>query len=491
MGDEVSGTTLDDVSGWIVTDMDHSLIRSDVTVECILKFVGSNPFNVFLFIAWLLRGRAYMKARLAERAMPEVATIPINDEVLEFLKQGQARGARLALASASNEEVVGAVADRIGIFDEVIGSNSSNNMKGVQKAQRLNERFGREQYAYIGDSVSDLKVWKDANRAITVGASNGLRKRVESISDSVLHLDRPQSFGRRKLGMFVKQLRPHQWSKNILIFVPAFAGHQFGLDTLIVGILAFIAFSMMASSIYVVNDLLDLEADRAHPRKRGRPFASGLLSIHSGLIMAPLLALTSISISAAFLPGAFMLILFCYLTLTLAYSLFLKKKIMLDVFVLAALYTTRIIAGGMATQTEMSPWMLGFSVFFFLSLAIIKRIAELVDMIAEDRIETSKRDYIAADLGTIQSLGAASAYSSIVILTLYISSPEATSLYQSPQILWGISPLLLFWISRMLALAGRGHMDDDPIVFAAKDRTSMLVGVCTVLIIASAIFAQA
>lgn len=460
----------------IVTDLDQTLVKTDLTIESILKFVSRNPINIFVLIGWMIKGRSVMKAKLAEVAMPNIDMVPLNQEVVDYLQTKKASGATLVLASASNLSVVEKVAQRLGIFDHVFGSQPGNNLKGSDKADALIERFGEGAFVYLGDSPADLSIWKSAQRAVTVGAGKALRRKAEHAAQECEHIQLESRTAKTWWRGVTKQLRPHQWSKNVLIFVPAFAAQEFAITTLIACVLALISFSLTASSVYVINDLLDLEADRAHPRKRLRPFASGALPIKDGFVLAPMLLGAALLIGSLFLPFIFVATLAGYFVLTLSYSLILKQKIMVDVFVLAALYTIRIVAGGTATEIPMSPWLLGFSLFFFLALALIKRIAELVDIIQNDRGRASKRDYTEIDLGTIQSLAAAAGYAAIVVLTFYFTSPEATSLYGSPELLWGVSPLLLFWISRMLALASRGHMDDDPIVFSAKDRTSLAVG---------------
>ncbi len=470
----------------IVVDLDRTLLATDTTIESMLTLLARNPLDLAWLLASLPEGRSKIKAELAVRARPNISCMPLNQEVVQYLEAARAGGAKLILASASNEALVNAVAQRLELFDEVYGSTRTHNLKGRAKAEFLNEKFGAGQYTYLGDSEADLSVWQSSKRAITVGAPKALRRKVEATCETVEHLDvasRPPTGWTRAA---LKAMRPHQWSKNALLFVSPLAAQAFSTPEISAAILGFIVFSLVASSVYILNDLLDLEDDRQHPRKRNRPFASGALPVKDGLWLSPTLFLVALGIAIAFLPLFFMLILFTYCAASLSYSLGLKKKALVDTFLLAGLYTIRVLAGGAATGIPMSPWLVGFALFFFLALAFVKRMSEVVDLAENPRAGKSKRDYSEIDLGTIQSFGAASGYGAILILILYFTSPEATELYLTPEILWGVAPLMLYWISRMLLLAKRGEVDDDPIIFAARDKTSIAVGVCVLAIVALA-----
>ena len=285
------------------------------------------------------------------------------------------------------------------------------------------------------------------------------------------------------IGPYFRVLRPHQWLKNALVFLPLLAAHRFDGKTLFDAGLAFISFSLVASSVYVLNDLVDLEADRAHPRKRHRPFASGAIAISRGplLVLAPLGAGALV---ATLLGPWFGLVLVGYYATTLAYSLFLKRYIVIDICVLAGLYTFRIIAGGTATGIEISVWLLAFSVFFFLSLAAVKRQAELVDGAASGNLQAHGRGYITDDLPIVASMAISSGYVSVLVMALYLNSPAVSELYATPAMLWGICLVLLYWLSRMVMVTHRGRMHDDPVVFAVKDRISLI---CFALVLAIAI----
>ena len=331
----------------------------------------------------------------------------------------------------------------------------------------------------MGDAATDLPVWQVATKIVTVNAAPSVREQAGLLGKPFEHLLTTD----KSLRHYMKALRPHQWLKNILIFLPSLAAHQLGSATVISSGLAFIAFSLVASSAYVLNDLLDLNADRAHPRKRLRPFASGAVPIAHGSILAfGLLAVGTLI--AALLGWTFLLTLAAYWLLTMAYSLWVKRKIIVDICALAGLYTIRILAGGVATGVELSVWMFAFSIFFFFSLAAVKRQAELVDMAERGTLIAKGRGYYVKDLPIISTMGLAAGYVSVLVMALYVNSPAVRQLYALPDALWGVCCVLLYWLTRMVFLTHRGSMHDDPVVFAAKDRVSQI---CFVVMLAFAV----
>ena len=472
----------------LVVDMDGTLIRSDMTVASLFWFAAHRPQDLVQVPLWLRQGRNIMKARLAEADLPPVENLPLNPPCVDLLREARAAGIKTVLASASDARIVEAVAKETGLFDEWYGSDPTTNLKGKNKAAFLTEKFGAKGFDYVGDSTADLSVWRAARRAITIDATPRLRAKAEAANSEIEHLSPSSGALSALIRPILKAMRLHQWAKNLLIFVPLFAGHFLSPQTIFASVLAFVAFGILASSTYLINDLLDLDADRAHPRKRKRPFASGEAPLLHGLVAIPLLAGSAVLISLVALPSAFLAILLLYCIATLTYSLWLKTKVFVDIFVLAGLYTLRILAGTAAISAGISPWLLAFSMFFFLSLAVVKRLVELQGIIASNGQRTLKRDYRADDLGLIQAFGAASGYLSVLVLALYFNSPEAMALYKSPDLLWAICPLLLFWISRILILSNRGELHDDPIVFTARDRTSYLVGLAVAAVIAVGYF---
>ncbi|MFC2969045.1 UbiA family prenyltransferase [Acidimangrovimonas pyrenivorans] len=455
--------------GTLVVDLDGTLVRSDMLFESFWAALARNWATPLHSVASLLKGRAVLKTRLAELGPVDVPALPYNREVLDYIAQWRARGGRCALVTAANHGIAEAIAAHLDLFDEVHGSSAATNLKGETKARFLEERYGPDGFAYIGDAEADLPVWERASLAIVVSHSaalvaklRGLGRRFEQIAAQG---PAPQTY--------LKALRPHQWVKNLLVFVPLLAAHALSWEHLAPTLLAFVAFSLIASAGYVFNDLLDLAADRAHPRKRNRPFASGALPISHGTVMAP--GLLAAGLLFALPLGAQTVgLLVVYFALTMLYSLRLKRQAMIDVCALACLYTLRIVAGGTATAILPSVWLLAFSVFFFLSLALVKRQSELVANSAAGSEQIAGRGYRASDLPLVTAMALASGYVSIVIMTLYMMSPDVLVLYHLPQALWGICLVLLYWISRMILISHRGEMDDDPIVFAARDPASQL-----------------
>ncbi|OWU86725.1 prenyltransferase [Oceanicola sp. 22II-s10i] len=452
----------------LVCDLDGSLIRTDLLFETFWSAFSARWTAPLPATLALLRGRAALKAHLAGRGDIDVSRLPYNEEVLAELRAWRASGGRTALVTAADQALADRIALHLGLFDEVHGSDGLVNLKGTAKAQMLETRFGRGGYDYIGDSRSDLKVWQGARRGISVDAPEALQRGAEALCD-MRHFGRPPGTFRP----LMKALRPHQWAKNALVFLPALAGHAFGADLLVRVLFAFIAFSLVASSVYVLNDLLDLEADRAHPRKRNRPFASGALPLSYGTWLAPCLLLGGVGI-AAMLGPVFLAVMAVYYLTTTLYSLRLKRLPVVDICTLAALYALRIVAGAAAVPIPLSVWMLAFSIFFFFSLAAVKRQAELVDGLATGR-EAKGRGYQVDDLPLVSMMAVAAGYVSIMVLALYVNSPEVRILYERPEWLWGICAVLLYWISRMVFITHRGQMHDDPVVFAARDKVSYLV----------------
>jgi 4-hydroxybenzoate polyprenyltransferase len=449
----------------LAVDLDGTLSRTDTLHEALLAHVSRHPAALFSVPGWLTGGPAGFKARLAEANIVPGDALPLNQTVLERVRAARAEGRPVLLVSAADQRQAEAVAAPLGLFDEVIGTHDGRNLKGQAKADYLTERFGQGGFDYVGDATADLPVWVAARRAITVGAGPRLRHAVEAVNGAVEHLDPPSGRARTLL----KAIRPHQWSKNILLFLPILAAHEpakFGVVAL-----AFLAFCCTASAVYVINDLFDLAADRAHPRKRFRAFAAGDLTASFGVAAAAVLLLVALALGLLTGSASFLGALAVYLLMTFAYSLFLKRKLLVDVLTLAGLYTIRIVAGGAAAGLILSPWLLGFSMFLFLGLAAVKRQAELTDQMQTGR-ESSGRAYRVEDLPLLMALALSSGIAAVLVLALYIASDDVQVLYDRPQVLWLLCPIMLYWILRMVMSTHRGYMTDDPIVFAAIDRIS-------------------
>ncbi len=456
----------------LCVDLDGTLVRTDLLLESLLVLARRSPLLLFLVPLWLLRGRAVLKEEIARRVTVDPAVLPYAGEFLAWLQAQRAQGRALWLCTASNHRLAEPVAEHLGIFAGVLASDATLNLSGERKGAVLVERFGAQGFDYCGDRAADLPVWRRARAGIVCGVA---RLALRAAEVTTVERSFPSRAG--TLRPLVKALRPHQWAKNVLVFLPLLGAHRFGdRGRALATVLAFAAFGVCASSVYVLNDLLDLDADRRHPRKSRRPFASGDLSIRGGLLAFPALLLGAALLSAP-LPGRFALTLAAYYGLTLAYSFRLKRILLLDTLTLAGLYTIRLVAGAAAAEVPLSFWLLLLSVFLFLSLALVKRYAELHALLGSGQLQSSGRGYRVEDLPLLQSLGAAAGYLSVLVLALYINHPEIEGLYRRPKAIWAICVLLLYWVSRVWVKAHRGEMHDDPVVFALRDRVSLGLGV--------------
>lgn len=460
----------------LVVDLDGTLIQTDLLLESASQFVLTHPLQCFKPLVWAMQSRAKLKEALADAVRIDVAALPYNAALLAWLRVQKQEGRHLVLATASHQVLADQVAAHLQLFDEVFATQGQTNLKAQAKAQALVNRFGEGGFDYVGNDTPDLAVWDKAHTAHVVQASADLIARVQSMHKLGRVFD---SDSQPKLQAVFKALRMHQWMKNLLVFVPLMTAHLYGdVQRLMLAALAFVAFSAMASSVYVLNDLVDVQDDRHHTRKRFRPFACGALSLLHGWMAWPLLLLASVVLSVSLLPMAFGATLGIYCVLTLAYSFKLKQIAVLDVLTLAALYTLRIMAGAVAVSVPLSFWLLLFSVFIFLSLALIKRFSEL--KAARDAGMSGAlrgRGYQPQDLEMVASLGGSAGFIAVLVLALYIQEGQAPHLYGAPQLIWLACPALLFWISRAWLIAHRGQMHDDPVVFALKDTVSWVVAV--------------
>ncbi len=464
----ISTGSVEDTDVVLVVDLDGTFCRTDTLYEGLLHLTASDPLALRHLPRWMSGGRASFKAHLADKLIMAPESLPLNDDVIEMTQDARRAGRKTALVSAADHRQVTAIAEGTRLFDEAYGSAEGHNLKGAAKAAFLIERYGPKMFDYVGDSKADLPVWNAARKAITVDAGQRLRQEAAASNANITHISPPAG----RANAIVKSLRPHQWSKNLLLFLPILAAHDFStLGQVLVG---FLAFCMTASAVYIINDLVDLTADRAHPRKCRRPFASGELSATTGLSVASALLVGALAFGLTAGSLAFVGVLSAYLAATFCYSLWLKRRLIVDVLMLAGLYTIRIIAGGVTASLVLSPWMLGFSMFLFLALAAIKRQAELTDQMATGR-STSGRAYEVEDLPVLRGTALSAGNAAVLVLALYISSDSVQGLYPRPQALWLILPLLLYWLLRMVLKTHRGEMADDPIVFAATDRVSLLV----------------
>jgi 4-hydroxybenzoate polyprenyltransferase/phosphoserine phosphatase len=458
----------------LVVDLDGTLIRTDLMIESALAAIRTWPQSLFFPLQWFASGKARFKDRLAKEAKLSVVDLPYDPEVLALIREERAKGRQIILVTASHKTYAEEVASYLNLFDGVLVTEGVTNLAAQNKRDCLVEEFGKKGFDYVGNAHDDLPAWAMARHAILANPEPGVETKARALGN----VQRVIATTRNPIEIWAKALRLHQWAKNLLLFVPLLASHQFEQVALLSrGLLAFLLFGLCSSSVYVLNDLLDLSDDRLHPRKSRRPFASGQLSLRAGIFAVPILLLAVLS-NIWLLPWQFGSALAAYYGLSLAYCFSLKRAMGVDVIVLAMLYTLRIISGAFAVGVPLTFWMLAFSMFIFLSLALIKRYGELYGAGVRGRREKIHgRDYYVADREMIASLGAASGYLSVMVLALYIQDQATVVLYRYPRVIWLACPLLLFWISRTWLLAHRGRIQDDPVVFAVGDRVSWIVAI--------------
>lgn len=454
----------------LFVDLDGTLVRSDLLWESLFLLLKLNWLYAFSVFFWLLKGKAHLKKEIAARVIPDVALLPYNESVLKLLKQKAAEGRPIYLATASHERIAHAIAAHLGIFRAVLASADGTNLSGANKLHAITTIAAAKNFDYAANDWVDLKIWSHAKSAILVNPRRGLSGAARRVCEVEEILSDETSFSR-----YLKAIRVHQWLKNLLVFVPLLTAHQWlNVAAVMDASLAFVALSLCASAIYLLNDLLDLPSDRRHPRKRERPFASGAVPLGHGVLLCIALALAGLGVAATLSPS-FLAITAAYLTVTTAYSFKLKTYVIIDAMTLAGLYTLRVIAGAIAIQVAPSFWLLAFSMFIFLSLALVKRCSELRVLIDLNKAAAHGRDYRVTDLQFLQSMGVASGYLAVMVLAFFINSAEVIQEYNQPQALWLICPLVLYWVSRVWLKAGRGEMHDDPIVFAVTDRGSRYI----------------
>jgi 4-hydroxybenzoate polyprenyltransferase len=477
--------------------LDGTLVKSDTLHDSALAAARHRPAALLKLPGWLLQGKAALKRHLANTIQLDVTHLPYNRELLQYLEQQRADGRPIYLATAADADTANRIAAHLGLFTGVLASDGQTNLAGKNKLSAFQSRFG-DNFSYIGNALPDLSLLQHCQEPMVANPTPGLRAALRKSRITPV-----RTFGERvsRLKAWLKAIRIHQWAKNVLIFVPLLLAHARAPGLIAGSVLGFFSFCLGASATYIVNDLLDLDVDRQHPRKRHRPFASGDLSALSGIFVVALFLLASIALAllvppvvAALSPEFtlvkplhFLLWLGIYLVTTLAYSLRLKRMVLVDVIVLSGLYTIRIVAGTAATGIPPSVWLGGFSIFFFLSLAFVKRFAELENLRERGGASAGGRGYHVTDIEQLRTFGTTSGYASVVVFTLYISNLDAAQLYQHTRRLWLLVPVLLLWISRLWLLASRGKLNEDPVVYAITDRRSLFLGAVVLAIVLSAL----
>ncbi len=467
----------------LCVDLDGTLVKSDTLMDSLLLLLRSRPLAALQVPIWLLRGKAAVKEEVGARVSLDVRHLPYNRSLVEYLEVERAEGRRLYLATGADQQLATRIADHVGLFDGVLASDGRTNLTAGNKLEGVRRTFGDEGYDYVGNAGPDLPLLEHAGAAMIANPAPVLRARLRSRGVKV---EREFQDRAARGKAILKAIRLHQWAKNVLIFVPMVLAHAFYAGVFADAAIAFVSFSLCASATYIANDLLDIESDRRHPRKRRRPFAAGDLSVATGLAISAAFLAGSITIAVALLPTGFLLWLFLYLTTTLTYSLVLKRVVLVDVILLSGLYTVRMLAGAAATRVGISPWLAAFSVFLFLSLAMVKRFSELENARARGQALSNGRGYMLGDIEQLRSFGTASAYAAVVVFSFYIGAHDVSSLYRHGNRLWLITPLMIYWLSRVWLLASRGQLDEDPVIFAVTDRVSLLTGAAVAVIAAFA-----
>jgi 4-hydroxybenzoate polyprenyltransferase/phosphoserine phosphatase len=455
----------------LLIDLDHSLIRTDLLMETALAYAAANPFRITYFAAWVWQGRAHLKRKLAEAVDLEPDLIPVNEEVVALAVEAKREGRQVFLVTASDELLAQKIAGRFPFLDGVLSSDGIRNLKGNHKAAVVSERFP-DGYDYVGDSAADLHVWRNAREVVVVAPGAATLRKVQA-------LDKPTTVieGNSRLRALMKASRLHQWAKNTLIFVPAvLSGTIADPNTVINCALAFLALGLVALGTYLINDLLDINHDRRHWSKRFRPIAAGDLPIDTAIAAAIVAIAGGLAIGAAAGLGV-LLGLAAYLVLTLAYSIHLKRVPILDVVVLATLFSLRLGIGIAAADVYASPWLLVFSMALFTSLSIAKRNTEIQRTAAKGETDVPGRGYITADAPLVLGLGLATGTASILILVLFlIFDAFQREIYGNPHWLWLFPIIIFLWIGRIWLISQRGDLHDDPVAFALKDRQSLVLG---------------
>lgn len=459
----------------LCVDLDGTLVKSDTLYDSLCVLVRREPMASFQLPMWLSAGKARVKAELAARAPLDASRLPYNQALLQYLRHEQRNGRAIYLVTGADQKLAERVSDHLGIFAGTLGSDGTKNLTGDQKLLVLKQRFPA--FDYIGNARVDLPLLAASVEPMIANPTRTLRAAMKR-----RHLRPAQDFRDQQpfVQTFIKAIRVHQWAKNVLVFVPLLLSHVISRANLFAVVACFFCFSFTASANYLVNDMLDIESDRLNTTKRLRPFAAGDLSVLLGLVLVVVLMASAVAL-LPYLPWRFGMWLALYAAVTISYSFWLKQIALVDVLLLSGLYTLRILAGGAATGTDISPWLASFSTFLFLSLAMVKRFSEMENLREQGVTASHGRGYLVADVEQIRSFGTSSGFVAVLVFTLYISRPDVAILYRHATRLWLIVPLLLLWVLRIWLKASRGELNEDPVIFALRDRMSLAIGGTIVL----------
>ena len=466
----------------LCVDLDGTFVKTDMLYESFLFKFKKNPLVIFSCIFWLLiGGKVLLKSKLAENFDFDVSALPYNEDVVVFCHSKKEQGCDIFLVSASNGSICEKIEQNFSFFTPICKPNDIN-LAGSNKADFLVKKFGEKKFDYVGNSSVDLAIWEKSEQAFCVNCSKSLVECCKKLNSNTIYLENKLNKKKKKVKSFLKMIRAHQWVKNLLVFTPLLASHSLPLvEHVLAALGAFVAFSLLASSVYITNDLLDLENDRKHRTKKNRPLAAGNIPIPFAFFNIPLFIGGSY-IVACLIGGNFLIGLTAYFIITVLYSFILKKVAIVDCLTLSILYTGRIIAGCLATGLPHSQWLMIFSLFFFLSLAFIKRYAELFNAKRDNKKKAGGRGYVVEDLDYVGQAGLASGFLSILIFVLYIKDPVIQATFGNIYITLCSLPILIYWISYLFLKSFRGEMLEDPVVFSIKDKRSLLAGICFAIV---------
>lgn len=463
----------------LCVDLDGTLVSSDMLIESVLLLVKQRPLTLLLLPLWLLKGKSYLKHQVAKRANLNKLVLPLNQEVVDYVRS-QKCIRKTVLVTGSHQLIADLVGDQLELFDVVKGSTEDVNLTSHRKRDWLVDEFGELGFDYIGNDTDDLNVWPVAKQAMVVSESGGIESNADQTFTKVFETRSTKPTD------YLSLLRVHQWAKNVLILVPFVLDQRLGDWPATVSILlAFVAMCLLASVTYIINDMLDLQADRQNTTKVKRALASTRVSLVKGAKVSGLL-LCILLLIVLFLPAEFNLVLLSYTVLTLLYSFVFKQFVLLDVCVIASLHTMRVIGGTVAIAAEWSFWLLAFSMFIFFSLALAKRVAELMNLAKVNKAGSLGRDYQVGDIPVLQSIGICAGYLSVLIVALYIQSDKVRVMYSTPEVLWLVCPIIMYWVGRIWIKTARGEMHEDPIIFAMRDRISLHIVVMIASVVVTA-----
>jgi len=457
----------------LCVDLDHTFARTDLLHETFVDASKQNPINILKSLFWLSKGRSYLKKKLFEISNINIDSIPLNQEVFKYCKDESKNGRDVYLVSASSEKVIDQFLKKHSFFTDGWGSSESYNLKGVNKAKFLEGKFGEKNFDYIGDSRADLAIWRKSNKSLLVSYNN--------TSFSGINFDKVFEVKRNTISKLIKTLRPHQYSKNLLLFGALILSHNyFNTAAIQSTLLAFISFSLVASSIYILNDISDLSSDRVHKIKKFRPIPNGEITLPIAIGLGLFCSIAGVGVSLL-LPFKFSAAILFYILLNIFYSSFLKKLPIFDVLLLSAFYMIRLQAGGFATSIYISHWLITFSLFIFLSLGFLKRYSELYDLFHSQGLSSSKgRGYEVNDLNIILIFGVGTAQLSILSMILYLFSENASKYYNNPKILFLNAIIIFYWVTLIWFKGSKGKINQDPVKYAITDKTSLICGACIV-----------